>query len=114
MIVFLEPVWPTVHIDDELNKESVFEFLRYNKELLEEYVIKEVSQDTLERWTIRKAKVIKKRSRKCQLVVCKMVYFLCTVDTVIPSSLSKWKVIKHVNYFLLILLAMLSIVLCSH
>ena len=80
-------------------------------------MIKEVSQDTLERWTIRKAKVIKKRSRKCQLVVCKMVslfILLCTVDTVIPSSLSKWKVIKHVNYFFINLLAMLSIVLCSH
>ena len=29
--------------------------------------MKEVGQDTLERWTIRKAKVIKKKSKECKL-----------------------------------------------
>ena len=49
-----------IQIYDQLNKESVFEYLRYNRDVLERYMMEEVDQDTLEMWTIHKAKLIKR------------------------------------------------------
>ena len=68
MCYTIEPGWTVSSFtdDDQLNKESVFEYLRYNRDVLERYMMEEVDQDTLERWTIRKAKLIKRQSGKSE------------------------------------------------
>ena len=73
MYYTIEPGWTVSSFtdDDQLNKESVFEYLRYNRDVLERYMMEEVDQDTLERWTICKAKLIKQETirKKCVAVL---------------------------------------------
>ena len=42
-------------------KHEFWDLLRYNKELLDEYVIAEVPQETIEKWMIRKASLKAKK-----------------------------------------------------
>ena len=65
IVLLSEPGQKSVSTRDsnqDLSRKEVWEFLRYNKEMLEEYVLEEVPQDSLERWIIRKAKTVRKRA----------------------------------------------------
>ena len=48
----------------DLDEESIRNFLRANPSFLEDYVMKHVDQDRLERWLIRKTRKLKNKGSK--------------------------------------------------
>ena len=42
---------PVVNV---IHRDSVWDYMRFNRDIVEEFIMQEVSEDTLERWLIRK------------------------------------------------------------
>lgn len=40
---------------DVIDRNVVWDYMRFNRDILEEFIMQEVPKDTLERWLIRKA-----------------------------------------------------------